>query len=175
MEPLNNSEGPLLESQISSRKNSVRKSDLFLDEPSDRRKEIEKLIESRKLMKQSAVESEPRQSILPMHRKLTLWQRFDNWLWIGSQNEFQNQCRNVRFKDGKEHIVILNRVFWIVILTFQLSIDKLTYGNFGDTLKLMQKWGLWFTYMTFLTGLFACSPQPNDATVLLKSYKNSPF
>jgi hypothetical protein len=39
----------------------------------------------------------------------------------------------------------------------------------------MQKWGLWLTYLTFMTGLFACDPPPTDASVLLKSYKNSPF
>jgi hypothetical protein len=65
--------------------NKVEKSQLFLDEPSDRRKEIEKLIVARKMSREDA---EPRQSILPMHRKLTVWQRFDNWLWINSQNEF---------------------------------------------------------------------------------------
>ena len=85
------------------------------------------------------------------------------------------QCRNVKYRNGKEYIVILHRVFWVVILTFQLSIDKLQHGTFGNEIKYMQKWGLWLTYLTFMTGLFACDPPPTDATVLLKSYRNSPF
>jgi hypothetical protein len=56
-----------------------------------------------------------------------------------------------------------------------LSVDKFAHGTFGDTFKYMQKWGLWFTYFTFMTGLFACTPPANEATVLLKSYKNSPM
>ena len=85
------------------------------------------------------------------------------------------QCRNVKYRNGKEYIVILHRVFWVVILTFQLSIDKLQHGTFGNEIKYMQKWGLWLTYLTFMTGLFACDPPPTDAMVLLKSYRNSPF
>jgi hypothetical protein len=63
----------------------------------------------------------------------------------------------------------------VFVLTFQLSIDKLEHGSFGDTMKYMQKWGVWLTYLTFMTGLFACTPPPNDASVLLKSYRNSPL
>lgn len=53
--------------------------------------EIQDMIIARKLAKERAGivdEREARQSILPMHRKLTRWQRIDNWMWMNQQNEF---------------------------------------------------------------------------------------
>jgi hypothetical protein len=45
-------------------------------------------------------------------------QRLDNWVWLGNQNEFQQQCRVVhRWIDGNEHVLLLNRAFWVIILS----------------------------------------------------------
>ena len=47
--------------------------------------EIQSMILARKLSKEQrggVEESEGRQSILPMHSKLTKWQRLDNWFWM---------------------------------------------------------------------------------------------
>ena len=70
MEKIN--ENTISESQASSRRSMspISKAALFVNEPSSQRKEFEKLIEARKSAQSDA---EPRQSILPMHRKLTCW------------------------------------------------------------------------------------------------------
>lgn len=76
---------------------------------------------------------------------------------------------------GKESYVVLNRLLWIIVLTVFICIDMLIHGGFSETAKYLAKWGTWLTYATFMFSLNACSPLPNDSSVLLKSYKNNPF
>ena len=76
---------------------------------------------------------------------------------------------------GKESVVMMNRVFWTIVLTVIISMDMFIHGGFSETAKYMSKWGTWLTYSTFMFSLNASSPLPNDSSVLLKSYKNNPF
>jgi hypothetical protein len=67
--------------------NNFESSELDVDPSISQKKshEIQQMILARKLSKEqrgAVNESEGRQSILPMHRKLTKWQRIDNWFWM---------------------------------------------------------------------------------------------
>jgi len=103
---------------------------------------------------------------------------FDNWIWLNSQSEFQQQCRNVNegLVGGKEHYVVIVRQFWTVTMAMLICLGAIQKGVtiFRDFLFLT-KWGLWFTFFTFLIGMFATTPLPDNSQILLKKYRNDPF
>jgi len=75
---------------------------------------------------------------------------------------------------GKEKYLVYFRMGVIVFLTFELSIDLLNGASFIEAPDLT-KWGLWITFITFVTGLFSCMPvQDFDSPETYRITKNKP-
>ena len=78
--------------------------------------------------------------------------------------------------EGKEHLVTLLRAFWVVMFTFEISVNSYAEGGaIYNSFPFLSKWALWLTYLTQLVALFATNtPQPESAA-LSKTYKNHPL
>jgi hypothetical protein len=67
------------------------------------------------------------------------------------------------------------RAVFLVIITFQLSLS--CYDNIGGAfldIKYITQWGLWFTWLSLIFGLYSTS-YVSDSKAHTKAYRYSPF
>ena len=65
---------------------------------------------------------------------------------------------NVCIQGGKEHYLILNRAFWLIILSALIGFQTIVIDPMFYTVSDISKWGLMCTWLTFCFGLFATTP-----------------
>lgn len=145
------------------------KGDALEEDPQKAGKERHSIARSSMLSSQSA-EAESEAAL----RQRSGWQKLDDFLWFRSQEEFQLQCREVpHYMRGRERWLVYQRMFWIVVLTFELSVDRSDGGTSFEVADL-SKWSLWLTYATFVLGLFACAPPVEKTKQEYQRTRSSP-